>query len=117
MNQLPTFPTSGNHVTHCRATLALLLGGGRIDQFVYHQRTGLPLVDFRTRISNLSLKNGWPIEREFHLTRDFNGEPRRVMSYWLDLELMKACFAADPAFKARCEKFRQQWGESLCQAG
>ncbi|WP_431023793.1 hypothetical protein [Halomonas sp. H5] len=116
MRQMPSFPTQGHHITHCRAALALLLSGERVDQFVYHQRTGLPLVDFRTRISNLTIINRWPIEREFHLTYDFNDEPRRVMEYWLDRARLAALYRANPDFKARCEAFKRKYGDSLCRA-
>lgn len=101
----PTFPRNETHATHCRAVLQCLLSGEKIDQFLYHARTGLPLVDYRTRISNLYLAHGWPIEREFHVTRDFNGEPRRVKRYWLNQSAMQGYYRRVPAFEARCALF------------
>src|SRR5690554_4292276 len=89
-SRCPTFPANENHATHCRAVLAYLLTGAKVDQFTYHLRTGYPLVDFRTRISELHLNHKWPIERKFHDTFDFNGEPRRVKRYWLDRMAMRA---------------------------
>lgn len=112
-SRCPTFPPDENHGTHCRAVLGCLLTGGKVDQFSYHQTTGYPLVDFRTRISNLRLAHHWPIEDEFHETRDFNGEPRRVKRYWLDRDAMQALFKRQPEFKHRCMLF----SESFKQGG
>ena len=101
-SRCPTFPANGSHVTHCRAVLAYLLTGAKVDQFTYYERTGYPLVDFRTRISDLYQIHNWPIEREFHHTLDFNGEPRRVMWYWLNQKAMKVLYERNPKFKQRC---------------
>lgn len=106
--KMPTFPHEGNHASHCRAALLMLLNDERCDQFTYHLETGFPLVDFRTRISNLYLNHGWPVEREFHETHDFNGEPRRVKYYWLNQSTMEDYFRCDPDFKQRCEMFVQE---------
>lgn len=100
----PTFPHS-QHATHCHDVLGLMLSGVMADQFIYHTETSNPLVDFRTRVSNLRLNNGWPILDEFHTTHDFNGEPRRVKRYWLDASAMEAHFKRDPDFKQRCMLF------------
>lgn len=112
-SRYPSFPPDKNHGTHCRAALGCLLTDEKVDQFSYHQTTGYPLVDFRTRISNLRLTYDWPIEDEFHQTRDFNGEPRRVKRYWLDREAMQALFERQPEFKQRCLLF----SESFKQGG
>lgn len=115
MNHFPTFPTNEHFITHTRAVLAMLLRGEPCDQFSYHRSTGLPISAFRTRVSDL-YRNGWPIDREFHLTEDINGEPRRCKRYWLDRGQMATYFAVDPAFKTRCEAFERKHGESLCRA-
>jgi len=115
MSQLPRFPTQERFITHTRAVLAMLLRGDACDQFAYHRNTSLPVADFRTRVSEL-YRAGWPIDREFHLTLDTNGEPRRCKHYWLDSEQLAAYYAADPAFKARCEAFMHKHGEILCRA-
>lgn len=106
----PTLPTNGEHATHCRAVLQCLLSGEKIDQFLYHARTGLPLVDYRTRVSNLRLNNHWPICDEFHLTRDFNGEVRRVKWYWLDSDKMELLFHEYPGFQQRCAALTFEFG-------
>lgn len=100
-SRCPSFPASA----HCRAALGCLLAGGKVDQFTYHTATGCPLVDFRTRVSELSRDYHWPIADEFHDTRDFNGEPRRVKRYWLDHAEMLALFDRCPSLKRRCELF------------
>lgn len=115
MNRLPAFPTNEAFITHTRAVLAMLLRGELCDQFAYHRSTGLPIADFRTRVSEL-YRNGWPVEREFHLTRDINDEPRRCKHYWLNREQMAAYFASEPSFKTRCEAFERKYGDSLCRA-
>ena len=112
-SRCPTFPANERYSTHCRAVLGCLLTGGKVDQFTYHTATGLPLVDFRTRISNLRLEHNWPIEDEFHDTQDFNGEPRRVKRYWLDRAELLALFERCPNLKHRCEMF----SESFKQGG
>ncbi|MGQ4879808.1 hypothetical protein ACOJCM_14680 [Billgrantia sp. LNSP4103-1] len=114
MSKLPSFPTREHFLSHTRAVLAMLLRGEGCDQFSYHRLTGLPIADFRTRVSEL-YRAGWPIDREFHLARDTNGEPRRCKHYWLSRKLMAAFFAADPTFKTRCEAFAQKYGDSLCR--
>ncbi|WNK19359.1 hypothetical protein P1P91_10895 [Halomonas piscis] len=107
-SRCPTFPTS----EHGRAVLGCLLTGGKVDQYSYYQTTGHPLVDFRTRVSELSRDHYWPIDGEFHETQDFNGEPRRVKRYWLDRAELLALFERCPSLKHRCEvfsdKFRQE---------
>lgn len=107
-SRCPTFPTSANG----RAVLGCLLTGSKVDQFSYYQTTGGPLVDFRTRVSELSREHYWPLADEFHNTRDFNGEPRCVKRYWLDRVELLALFDGFPDFKHRCElfsdKFRQE---------
>lgn len=108
-SRIPTFPANERYSTHCRAVLACLLTGAKVNQFIYHQTTGLPLVDFRTRISNLRLDYYWPIEDEFHNTRDFNGEPRRVKQYWLDRERLQSLYKRSPEFKHRCQLFRENF--------
>lgn len=102
MMTCPTIPASGKHASHCRAALACLLRGGKVDQFNYHNATGNPLVDYRTRISNLRLTYEWPIASEFHYTNDFNGEPRRVKQYWLDRKALADLFRENPEFDQRC---------------
>lgn len=107
-SRCPTFPTS----EHGRAVLGCLLTGDKVDQFSYYQTTSHPLVDFRTRVSNLRLDHHWPIDREFHQTHGLNGEPRRVKRYWLDRAELLALFERCPNLKHRCEvfseKFRQE---------
>lgn len=111
-SRCPTFPANEYHATHRRAVLGCLLTGGKVDQFTYHSMTGCPLVDFRTRVSNLRLEHHWPIADEFHQTTDYNGEPRRVKRYWLDHAELLALFERCPDLKRRCElfsdKFRQE---------
>lgn len=101
-SRCPQFPANENYANHCRAVLGCLLSGEKVDQFTYHTKTGLPLVDYRTRISNLRLKYHWPIEDDFHDTFDFNGEPRRVKHYWLNQKAMGLLFEHYPGFKDRC---------------
>ncbi|UYG01761.1 hypothetical protein OCT51_11105 [Halomonas sp. LR3S48] len=115
MSRLPLFPIDEHFITHTRAVLAMLLRGEHCDQFSYHQHTGLPIADFRTRVSEL-YRNGWPIERAFHHTHDANGEPRRCKYYWLDRDLLKAYFRQEPAFKTRCEAFGKKYGGSPCKS-
>lgn len=101
-SRCPGFPANENYANHCRAVLGCLLTGEKVDQFIYHAKTGLPLVDYRTRISNLRLKYHWPIEDDFHDTFDFNGEPRHVKHYWLNQKAMGLLFERYPGFKDRC---------------
>lgn len=108
--KMPTFPTNENHASHCQGVLVMLLNGEPCDQFAYHLQTSYPLVDFRTRVSNLYLNHGWPIEREFHETFDFNGEMRRVKHYWLNQSAMQEYFRCDPGFKQRCMLFVSKSG-------
>lgn len=109
-SRIPTFPANERYSTHCRAVLACLLTGAKVDQFTYHTATGLPLVDYRTRISNLRLDHYWPIDDEFHDTYDTgNGEPRRVKRYWLNRAVMQSLFKQDPIFKRRCELLRESF--------
>lgn len=107
-SRTPLFPANGNYANHCRAVLGCLLTGRKVDQFSYHSETGLPLVDYRTRISNLRLECYWPIDDEFHDTFDFNGEPRRVKRYWLNQDAMSLLFKLYPGFKDRCTMFTEQ---------
>ncbi|EWH00457.1 hypothetical protein [Halomonas sp. BC04] len=113
MSRLPRFPTQEHFITHTRAVLAMLLRGDGCDQYSYHRLTGLPLSDFRTRVSEL-YRAGWPIDREFHQTLDTNGEPRRCKHYWLNAEEMAGYFAAAPVFRVRCKAFEEKHGGGPC---
>lgn len=97
--QLPT----GNYSTHARAILAILLRGDECDQYTYHLLTGYPQADFRSRVSELGLRDNWQIERAYHLTTDHNGQRQRCKHYWIDRQWLAAVFAADPVLAARCK--------------
>ena len=103
----PKLPT-GKHATHARAVLALLLRGGKVDQYDYHAATGYPTTDYRTRISDLKNLCNWHIDRAYHIGTDHNGQPQRCKHYWINREWLRQQFENDPVFKVRCRVLMDQ---------
>ena len=103
MHNINIMLPSGNHATHGRAILGMLIRGDECDQYRYHELTGFPMADFRTRISELGNRDGWQIDREYHHTRDHNGQPQRCKHYWIDPEWLARVFESDPVLAARCK--------------
>lgn len=101
----PEAPPIPDHL-HSRAALSMMLRRELTDQITYHLRTGNPIADFRTRISELTL-SGWPVMRAFHWTHDTNGRPYRCKHYWLCPATMERIYAANPDFQRQCQALRE----------
>lgn len=97
-----TFP-NGRNRTHGLAILAMLVRGDDCNQYSYHELTGYPTTDCRTRISELGLIHGWQIERAWTHATDHNGQVQRCKHYWIDRDWLSQMYAANPELERRCE--------------
>lgn len=97
-----TFP-NGRNRTHGLAILAMLVRGDDCNQYSYHELTGYPTTDCRTRISELGLVHGWQIERAWTHATDHNGQVQRCKHYWIDRDWLSQMYAANPELERRCE--------------
>ncbi|MGD9662786.1 MAG: hypothetical protein AB7U63_16090 [Porticoccaceae bacterium] len=107
-----TFP-NGRNRTHALAILAMLIRGDECDQFAYHEATGYPIADFRTRVSELGRNHGWQIDRAWTHATDHNGQVQRCKHYWLDPEWLAQVYAENPELERRCKALA--YGEEVSE--